>query len=161
MNRFIRYQAATIRDHRILLVMHREHATGQSRWVIPGGGREPGETEEDCVRREMLEETSLDVMVERLLLDDPGIPDDVYKRRRTYVCRVNNGEAKPGFDPEVEVAQIYEIAAVRWFDMRDPDSWEPGLRNDPVTFPLLQRIRTVLGYSTADRHSLPFDQETK
>ena len=54
MSRAIRYQGVVIRDNHILLLKHQEHA-GRYYWVIPGGGREVGETEEACVQREMLE----------------------------------------------------------------------------------------------------------
>jgi 8-oxo-dGTP pyrophosphatase MutT (NUDIX family) len=46
MSRIIRYQGAIIKDHLVLLLRHREHKTGRSYWLFPGGGIEEGETEE-------------------------------------------------------------------------------------------------------------------
>ena len=66
-DRDIRYQGAIIRDHQILLIKHRENEGGRSYWILPRGGIEPGKTEEDCVIREMKEETNLDVRVVSLL----------------------------------------------------------------------------------------------
>jgi 8-oxo-dGTP diphosphatase len=63
LNRYTRYQGAIVRNHSILLIRQRENESGRSYWILPGGGIEPGETEEDCVRREMKEETNLDVRV--------------------------------------------------------------------------------------------------
>ena len=100
MNRITRYQGAIYQDHSILLITHRIHETGREYWVIPGGGLEDGETEEECVAREMKEETYLDVRVERLLVHEPGHPDGIYKFRKTYLCTPIGGEAQPGFEPE-------------------------------------------------------------
>jgi 8-oxo-dGTP pyrophosphatase MutT (NUDIX family) len=147
MKRLIRYQGAILRDGHILLILHREHSTGRAYWIIPGGGIEPEETEEACVRREMLEETSLEVAVESLLLDEPSVPAGVYERLKTYLCRPLSGEPSPGYEPEVEAAQMYAIAEVRWFDLGDPGSWDAVMRADPFTFPLVQRIRAALGYA--------------
>ena len=144
MSREIRYQGAILQHNRILLIQHREHIGGRAYWVIPGGGREPGETEEACVEREMLEETSLQVAVERLLLDEPGIPNGVYRRMKTYLCRVVSGKAHPGYEPESEAARNYAIVAVRWFDLADEESWGSEVHNDPIIFPLLQRIILAL-----------------
>jgi 8-oxo-dGTP diphosphatase len=147
MKRTIRYQGAIIHNDQILLIRHQEHATGRSYWVIPGGGRESNETEGACVQREMREETNLDVVVERLLLDDVGVPMGVYKRLKTYLCKVVNGDAQPGYEPEIEAANQYAIAEVRWFDLKNPAELERLARNDPFTFPLVQRIRAILGYA--------------
>lgn len=57
MTRIIRYQGAIIKDHHVLLLRHREHKTGRSYWLFPGGSIEENETEEQCVAREMFEET--------------------------------------------------------------------------------------------------------
>lgn len=142
-----RYQGAILRDDHILLIKHREHAAGRAYWIIPGGGREEGETEEACVIREMREETHLDVRVERLLLDDPIGNNAIYARAKTYVCRVVSGEAQPGYEPEIEVAQHYGIVEVKWFDLRAAPNWDELLRADPITFPLMQRIARALGYA--------------
>ena len=45
MLRHTRYQGAIIRDHHILLLLHREHDGGRGYWIIPGGGMEEGESE--------------------------------------------------------------------------------------------------------------------
>jgi ADP-ribose pyrophosphatase YjhB (NUDIX family) len=70
--RTIRYQGAIQLSDHLLLIKHREHADGRTYWLLPGGGRENGETEEACFIREIGEETHLDVAVERLLLDEPA-----------------------------------------------------------------------------------------
>jgi 8-oxo-dGTP pyrophosphatase MutT (NUDIX family) len=145
MSRKIRYQGAILRDHHILLIKHRRHDDGLSYWVLPGGGIEADEGEEACVQREMLEETNLNVHVQRLLLDEPSVlPDGAYERLRTYVCKVISGEAHPGYEPEVEA--LYGISEVRWFDLRDPAGWDAQLLDDSLTFPLMQRIQAALGY---------------
>lgn len=146
MNRSIRYQGAIIKDDQLLLIQHREHACGRSYWVIPGGGREQGESEEECVKREMQEETGLTVSVERILLDEAGQSPGVYQWYRTYLCQVVSGEAKPGYEPEEEASSWYAITQVRWFDLRDPASWVGELGQDKFTLPLVQHIRSVLGY---------------
>jgi ADP-ribose pyrophosphatase YjhB (NUDIX family) len=147
MKRDVRYQGAILRDDDILLIKHREHDSGHSYWLLPGGGREDKESEEDCIRREMHEETHLSVRVERLLLDEMDHPMGTYKRVKTYLCFAVNGIPKPGYEPEVEASQKYAIAEVRWFDLRSPISWDDELKSDQITYPLLQRIRAVLGYS--------------
>lgn len=147
MKRDVRYQGAILRNDDILLIKHREHDSGHSYWILPGGGRESKESEEDCIRREMHEETHLSVRVERLLLDEMDYPMGTYKRLKTYLCYADNGIPKSGYEPEVEASQKYAIAEVRWFDLRNPNSWDGELKSDQITYPLLQRIRAVLGYS--------------
>jgi 8-oxo-dGTP diphosphatase len=146
MVRTARYQGAIVQNDRILLIKHHHYDDGSEYWVIPGGGREPGETEEECIRREMKEETHLEVRVERLLLDvqlDPGNP----YRRKTYLCTPIAGNAGPGSEPEPDAAQLYAITEVAWFDLRDEATWDPLAVGDPITYPQLQHIRSALGYA--------------
>jgi 8-oxo-dGTP pyrophosphatase MutT (NUDIX family) len=110
---------------------------------------DPGETEEECIVREMLEETNLTVQVERLIFEEPGHPDGAYKRRKTYLCRPVAGEAKPGFEPEPEAAANYSIVQVGWFDLRTMEDWDDLLRSDPFTYPQLEWLKELLGYTTA------------
>lgn len=144
--RTIRYQGAILRqDGCILLIQQHEYASGRTFWLIPGGGRELGESEEDCVRREMREETNLDVAVERLLLDEPRIPGGTYERSKTYICRPLGGVAQPGYEPEPEFAALGAFTAVGWWDLHNEDTWDTLIREDPITSGLLRRIRAALG----------------
>jgi len=145
-NRHTRYQGAIINDDHILLIRHLEHLSGRTYWVIPGGGKMQEETDEECVRREMQEETHLDVKVGELLLDESTNPDDAYRRMKTYLCTPLKGEAGPGVEPEPEASSHYSIVEVRWFDLRDERDWGELLTNDHITYPLVQRIRRKMGY---------------
>jgi ADP-ribose pyrophosphatase YjhB (NUDIX family) len=138
MGRLIRYQGAVVHDHKLLLIKHSEHASGRSYWVIPGGGREKGESEEECIRREVREETHLKIQVIRQVLDQPSLEGDVYKRNKTYLCRVLDGKAQPGYEPEPEAAQKYSITEVGWFDLRDSSQWDPLVIGDPLPNPCLR-----------------------
>jgi 8-oxo-dGTP pyrophosphatase MutT (NUDIX family) len=156
--RDIRYQGAIIRDHQILLLKQIEHASGRSYWQIPGGGSEPNETEEQCVQREMLEETGLEVRVDALLLDEPSTPGAIYKRWKTYRCFILAGEARPGSEPEAAYADAYSFIAVGWFDLRHPATWSGRLEGEQFVYAFLQRIRAALGYAAApalQRTALP------
>jgi 8-oxo-dGTP pyrophosphatase MutT (NUDIX family) len=147
LNRGIRYQGAIIKDHHILLIKHREHETGRAYWIFPGGGIEPGESEEGCVKREMKEETNLNIRIMSLLLDELDYyPGTVYQRAKTYLCEPDSDKASPGIEPEPEVSGIYSIVEVKWFDLRSEANWDSLLVNDPLTYLPLQRVRKKLGY---------------
>ena len=146
--RQIRYQGAILQDDKMLLIRHTEHASGRSYWVIPGGGREAGETEMACVKREMWEETNLTVHVERLLVET-AIPNDPFnKTRKTYLCHIVAGQAAPGYEPEADAAALYAITEVAWFDLRSEEYWEASIFDNYIAYPMLQEIRRTLGYDS-------------
>jgi ADP-ribose pyrophosphatase YjhB (NUDIX family) len=145
--RHTRYQGAIIREGHILLIQHRFHGNGHSYWLIPGGGLEPGESEVECVRREMREETGLEVAVERLLLEELAHRNDrTYAVYKTFLCRPIGGETRPGYEPEPDAASAYAIAAVGWFDLRDAAAWGEAIRADSHTHGLLTKLQMALGY---------------
>jgi 8-oxo-dGTP pyrophosphatase MutT (NUDIX family) len=152
--RHTRYQAAIVRGSEILLIRHREHADGRSYWVLPGGGMEANETEIDCVRREVFEETNLDVSVADLLLDEPPFVDNggPYQRFRTYLCHPLTSQAAPGYEPELDAAAVYAIVEVAWFRLANETTWGDIVLNDPITAPLLRRIRAALEKQKGTNH---------
>jgi 8-oxo-dGTP diphosphatase len=68
-------------------------------WGLPGGSLEYGETAEDAVLREIREETSLLIEIERFLFIKTWAPDRV---GLYYLCRIVNGE----FHPSDEVSEF-------------------------------------------------------
>ena len=90
---------------RILLVKHVPGKVGfwQGKWICPGGKLEEGETIEEGIKREVKEETNLDIELTR-----PLIPfDRVVKEANKivlhviyidYMARLVAGELRPGSD---------------------------------------------------------------
>jgi ADP-ribose pyrophosphatase YjhB (NUDIX family) len=114
--------AMIARGDRVLLVRRgREPAKGI--WTVPGGGVELGETVEEAVRREIREETGLEITLHGIL----GVFDRVQRTedgrvRYHYViidfaARSDTGEPTPGDD----------VDAAAW---RRPDEIEDPLLRD-------------------------------
>ena len=93
----IRAVAVIINNGKILL-MHRIN-NGKEYYVFPGGGVENEETIEQAVLREVQEETSLEVKIEKLLYHH--ILDD-NTEQFFYLCRYVSGEPKLGNGNEAQ-----------------------------------------------------------
>lgn len=132
-------------DGKVLLIEHRVRSSGRGYWVPPGGGIEPGESEFECVRREVLEETHLDVEVIGLLLHAKHPGGRPYQESKTYSCRVIGGEASPGIEPEHDHNATYEISGVRWVPLDSPEAWDDSIRTDERTRFFLEQVREALG----------------
>jgi ADP-ribose pyrophosphatase YjhB (NUDIX family) len=75
-------------EERVLLC----HRRDMDAWNLPGGGLEPGELPNECVIREVREETGLEVMVERLVgvYTKPGRNELLF----AFVCRITGGSLR-------------------------------------------------------------------
>ena len=87
----IRAIAIIVTDGKVLLIHRISH--GKEYYVFPGGGVENGETVEQAVLREVQEETSLEVKIEKLLYHHTY---DDNTEQFFYLCRYVSGEPKLG-----------------------------------------------------------------
>lgn len=124
-------QAVIVESGRVLLSVRADlHG-----WELPGGNPEPGESDEDCLRREVREETGYDVAVERHVGDysRTGFLPHV---ARVYRCGVVAGELRPS----------RETPSVRWFRVDEiPPTLLPWYR-EPLADGLADATRPVQRY---------------
>jgi 8-oxo-dGTP pyrophosphatase MutT (NUDIX family) len=95
----------------VLLVEHVEPATGERFWLLPGGGREQGETLAQAAVREMLEETGVAVRVVRRL----RAPDSVRRYAIFLAEPVDASAAAPPIaTPTVDLAAERYLRGASW-----------------------------------------------
>lgn len=116
----IRIRVAVVlrQGDQVLLVRH--HKQGMKYWLLPGGGLEIGETIEECARRELKEETQLDIDVGDFLFMNESIPPDHHRHvvNLYYEGKIIGGELKMGNDEalyEVGFVDIEQIPELTFF----------------------------------------------
>jgi mutator protein MutT len=82
-------------DGRLLLAQRKPEAHLGGLWEFPGGKREPGETFEDCLVRELREELAIETEVEELIEEVSHDYPDKQVLLRFFRCRLLSGEPQP------------------------------------------------------------------
>lgn len=104
-------------DDSLLMVNHRGIMPGHF-WAPPGGGVAFGESVDDCLRREFLEETGLEVHVGQFLFACEFIRDPLHAIELFFEVGISGGALQKGDDPEfptiedVRFMSIEEISAL-------------------------------------------------
>ncbi len=106
---------ALIFDRERILMAQRRKPPLVGWWSLPGGALETGELLADAIRREVLEETGLEIeplgvieIFERIMRDEAGAPEYHYVLI-DYVCRVTGGTLQAGDD----------VGNVQWTERAD------------------------------------------
>ena len=99
-------------------------------WGLPGGSLEYGEHPEKAVIREVLEETGLNICIERFLLVNSWRPDRV---GLYYLCRIVDGT----FHPSEEVSEF------AYFSVDDL----PDIR--PIDVGMIKRLHGMVDHELA------------
>lgn len=102
-----------------VLLIRRGRPPRLGEWSLPGGAQRVGERAEDCARRELREETGIEVgPLDLLAVVDAITPGEGHAPRFhytiiDYVAQWQSGEACAGGD----------VTDVAWCDSADPTAW--------------------------------------
>ncbi|MCP4542779.1 MAG: NUDIX hydrolase [Chloroflexi bacterium] len=115
----VRATAVLIEDGSILLAEQRVTESLARRWSLPGGTLEFGETLQDCIVREMKEETGLDVAIDRLLYVCDRLQDNRHVVHITFAVKRLGGRLQIGFEPEANANPIKSVKMVPLASLRE------------------------------------------
>ncbi len=100
-----------IDGNKVLLIRH----TYVKGWQFPGGGVDAGETMENTMRREVVEETGYETVGE-VIMHGVFLNNEVSKRDHVALYIVRNFRQVRSFEPNREIAEV------RWFEVNElPD----------------------------------------
>ena len=124
MRLMVRPTGVLIEDEKILLV--RQDVTDKRHWALPGGRLEAGETIEECLIREIQEETGLDIEVKELLYLTDRFYEDTHIVHILFLVERTGGRLRSGKELEPGTETIKELAMVpvdRLADYAFPGKW--------------------------------------
>lgn len=105
----IRVCGLLLQEKKVLLVKHKNIGESSVFWAPPGGGLQFGETMEDCLKREFLEETNLQVDIGSFLGISEYLDPPLHAIEIFYEVKKTGGTLQLGHDPELsEDEQIIE-----------------------------------------------------
>lgn len=107
--------AIVIHDNKLLAMFRKND---REYYTFPGGGIEPDETIEQAVIREVMEETSLEVEVEKLAYEVHHDNDDIHY---FFLCRYVSGtpDIQPGTNEYADNIQGEDIHIPEWLPLQN------------------------------------------
>ena len=112
----IRVCGICLEEDRILLINHQSLNEGGDFWAPPGGGMEFGRSAEQNLEREFLEETGLNIKVEKFMFIHEYLSPPLHAIELIFLVKRIGGIIKIGSDPEMKADEqiIKNIAFCPW-----------------------------------------------
>ncbi len=105
-----------IEEEKILLIQHINVGPNKVLWAPPGGGIELGETAEEALIREFMEECHLKIKVKQFLFTAEFIQMPLHSYELFFEVERVSGHAKLGKDPEMGANQMLQKLAFVTFE---------------------------------------------
>jgi 8-oxo-dGTP diphosphatase len=112
----VRVCGICVQEGKILLINHAGMNESGDFWSPPGGGLEFGETIEECLKREFLEETNCEISVGKFLIVNEFIGLPLHAIELFYEVKIIDGTPTKGTDPEMEQQIIKDL---QWFNSEE------------------------------------------
>jgi 8-oxo-dGTP diphosphatase len=102
--------ALIFRNSKLLITQRHADAHLGGLWEFPGGKREPDETFEQCLVREIREELGVEISVGRLFEEISHTYPEKSVRLKFFICQLLSGEPQP-----------LDCAAIKWVGKSELD----------------------------------------
>jgi 8-oxo-dGTP diphosphatase len=112
----VRVCGICVQEDKILLINHSSLNESNEFWSPPGGGLQFGETIEECLKREFLEETNTIISVGKFLKIREFINLPLHAIELYYEVKIESGNVKRGFDPEMDEQIIQDV---KWLSFEE------------------------------------------
>ena len=119
---------AIIKDGKVFAAQRGKSGKTAFKWEFPGGKINPGETPEEALARELLEELSIHVKVHELIYSVVDEYEDVILHIDTYRCSLLSG-----------TPTLSEHIAMQWSNKEELDK----LNFSPADDPVLSKIKNL------------------
>ena len=119
---------AIIKDGKVFAAQRGNKGKTAFKWEFPGGKIDPGETPEQALARELVEELSIHVEVHELITSIVDEYEDVILHIDTYRCTLISG-----------TPTLSEHIALQWSDKKELDE----LTFSPADKPTLAKIKEL------------------
>ena len=86
----------------LLMVNHRGITSGDF-WAPPGGGVEFGQSVEETLKKEFLEETGIEIRPLQFMFGCEYIAKPIHSIELFYATEITGGKLKTGHDPEIQI----------------------------------------------------------
>jgi mutator protein MutT len=123
--------ALIFRDGKLLITQRHADTHLGGLWEFPGGKREPDETFEECLVREIREELGAEISVGKLFEEITHVYVEKSVRLKFFVCRLISGNP-----------QAFGCAAFKWIGRTELDDFEFPAADAK----LLEKLRAALEF---------------
>ncbi len=128
--------AIITRDNKILIAQRAKKDELYGKWEFPGGKMEPGETEQECLKRELLEEFGIEVEIGEYVCSSffvyNGTPMEMLAY---YVTLISNDFV------------LYEHQQIKWVEKRDLLLFDFPEPDKPIIQKLLENKNFILKFT--------------
>lgn len=106
--------AVLVKDDRIFAAKRGSGKSMAGLWEFPGGKIEPGETPEQALKRELMEELSIEVDVQDRIVTSQHDTGSTVINLSTYYCKLISGAPTPSEHQEIRWVPRAELHTLDW-----------------------------------------------